>query len=192
MCTCGHLWVGHVGAPWGQQTYKPSSVPPHPCGAVVIYLGPPLPTASSGQPRDRPGVLVSLYLALLRVGFAQPAGLPTAGALLPHHFTLTPTPRFGQAQGRLLRAGAVCFCGTFRRVAPPGYCPAPSPGGARTFLPSAKCRAATTRSAGPSQSSSARGASQSGPAPILSFGDRGPGWPEHRPGDSPRGKRAEQ
>src|SRR3990172_4399283 len=31
----------------------------------------------------------SPYLALLRVGFAQPAGHPAAGALLPHRFTLT-------------------------------------------------------------------------------------------------------
>ena len=34
-------------------------------------------------------VVLPLYLVLLRVGFARPAGLPAAGELLPHHFTLT-------------------------------------------------------------------------------------------------------
>ena len=29
------------------------------------------------------------YLALLQVGFSRPDGHPPAGALLPHHFTLT-------------------------------------------------------------------------------------------------------
>ena len=32
-----------------------------------------------------------LYLVLLRVGFARPAGLPAAGELLPRHFTLACT-----------------------------------------------------------------------------------------------------
>ena len=49
------------------------------------------------------------------MGFAQPAGLPTTGELLPHHFTLTSISE------------AVCFCGTFRRVAPPGSYPASCP-----------------------------------------------------------------
>jgi len=31
---------------------------------------------------------MSPYLALLRMGLAQPTGLPAAGELLPHHFTL--------------------------------------------------------------------------------------------------------
>ena len=34
--------------------------------------------------------LLSLYLVLLQMGFAQPAGHPAAGELLPHHFTLIP------------------------------------------------------------------------------------------------------
>ena len=51
-----------------------------------------------------------------RWGFPQPAGHPAAGELLPHHFTLTP-----------ICIGAVCFCGTFRRLAPPGRYPAPCP-----------------------------------------------------------------
>jgi len=32
---------------------------------------------------------MSLYSVLLRMGFTQPTGLPIAGELLPHHFTLT-------------------------------------------------------------------------------------------------------
>src|SRR5438477_3090914 len=43
------------------------------------------------------------YLALLRVGFAKPARYRTAGALLPHLFTLT-----GDEPRRYI------FCGTFR------------------------------------------------------------------------------
>lgn len=33
---------------------------------------------------------ISPYSVLLRMGFAQPAGHPAAGELLPHHFTLIP------------------------------------------------------------------------------------------------------
>ena len=55
---------------------------------VTICLALPFPEGSSGQPGDRPGVLMSLYLALLRMGFTQPTGHPAAGGLLPHHFTL--------------------------------------------------------------------------------------------------------
>jgi len=94
---------------------------------------PPLAT----NPRTGPGSPSSSYSVLLRVGFAQPAGHPTAGELLPHHFTLTPNPLTIQGEANpFARPGAVCFCGTVRRVAPPGSYPAPSPGGARTFLPS--------------------------------------------------------
>jgi len=62
---------------------------------------------SSGQlaPRER-GESLSV---LLPVGFARPAILTAAGALLPHHFTLTARKR-----------AAVCFCGTFLRVTPTG------------------------------------------------------------------------
>src|SRR5205823_11994239 len=56
------------------------------------------------------------YLVLLRTGFAWPAGRPTAGGLLPHHFTLTG------------HAGRRChFCGTFLRVTPTGRYPASCP-----------------------------------------------------------------
>jgi len=69
--------------------------PPHTGRTAAIYLAPMSPSGSSGQPGDRPGVLISLYLALLRMGFTQPTGHPVAGGLLPHHFTLTPLTRGG-------------------------------------------------------------------------------------------------
>ncbi|MBA7650673.1 hypothetical protein ES703_58484 [subsurface metagenome] len=62
---------------------------------VAIYLALMLPPGSCGQPGDRPGVLMSLYSALLRMGFTQPTGHPVAGGLLPHHFTLTPLTQGG-------------------------------------------------------------------------------------------------
>jgi len=86
----------------GWQGYKPGSVPPL-LRAVTIHLDLVLPPGSCNQPGDigrapssapsspegggRSGV--SPYSVLLRVGFARPAGLPAAGELLPHHFTLT-------------------------------------------------------------------------------------------------------
>src|ERR1019366_3808227 len=51
---------------------------------------------------------------LLRAGFTWPAGHPTAGGLLPHHFTVA------AAAPRLCH-----FCGTLLRVAPTGRYPAP-------------------------------------------------------------------
>jgi len=68
------------------------------------------------------------------MGFTQPTGRPVAGELLPHHFTLT----------RLRRA--VCFCGTFRRVAPSGCYPASCPAEPGLSSPSRLTRAgAATR-----------------------------------------------
>jgi hypothetical protein len=48
----------------------------------------------SGAPAAYPGVVTDRIspapcVALLPVGFAEPAGHPTAGGLLPRHFTLT-------------------------------------------------------------------------------------------------------
>jgi len=83
---------------------------------ATIYLALPLPEGSSDQPGDRPGALSSLYLVLLRMGFAQPPVHTGAGGLLPRHFTLA-LP-FGRA---------VCFCCAFRRVSPPGRYPASCP-----------------------------------------------------------------
>ena len=85
-----------------KQTCKPSSVPQ---GRAVysrafVLLGPWGGDHLSGvtvthhlkrPTRGQAGHLKSSYLALLRMGFTQPAGLPAAGELLPRHFTLART-----------------------------------------------------------------------------------------------------
>ncbi len=55
------------------------------------YGGPPWRTSIEASPyRARPlGGAAFPYLALLHVGFAKPIRYRTAGALLPHLFTLT-------------------------------------------------------------------------------------------------------
>ena len=73
-------------------------------------LGPPIRSCS------RWGLPSPSSLSRKDPASAGPTGHPAAGALLPHRFTLTPT-----------RIGAVCLCGTFRRVAAPGSYPAPCP-----------------------------------------------------------------
>ena|SRR5687767_8487272 len=66
---------------------------------MVIYLGRQLPAASSNLPESDDGPdrtvppalrpAAPLCLVLLRAGFTEPASHLAAGALLPHHFTLT-------------------------------------------------------------------------------------------------------
>ncbi|CAI7978869.1 hypothetical protein FRAHR75_520055 [Frankia sp. Hr75.2] len=109
---------------------------------TVIYLGPPLPTASSGLPagsgeqpsdacaardRDRPGPLGlapgGVYLAA-RV-------TPGAGALLPHRFTLTGA----------MAAPAVCSLWHCPAGHPGWALPTTPPCGARTFLGGTRARA---------------------------------------------------
>jgi len=61
---------------------------------MAIHLGCPLPDTSSDptrRHRERATPSPS-YLILLRMGFARPTSHPAAGALLPHHFTLTGAP----------------------------------------------------------------------------------------------------
>ena len=100
----------------GKLTYKPNPVSRR-CrdgghlSSPDVAVGVKRPTRGRG-----PGVPLSPYLVLLRVGFAQPPGLPDAGELLPRLFTLIPTS-----------SGRYGFCGTFRRVTPPGCYPAPCP-----------------------------------------------------------------
>ena len=69
-----------------------------PFRVIIISLGLWSPTASSDLPedfgqttlsREETFPALSSYLVLLQVGFAKPIGHPTAGELLPHHFTLT-------------------------------------------------------------------------------------------------------
>src|SRR5262252_9007356 len=104
---------------------KPGSVPlGHPGGGdhlsgtpVSRRLKRPLPEGSASNLRSdrtgRPGRGSPSYLVLLRAGFTWPAGHPTAGGLLPHHFTLAGSRR------------RCHFCGTFLRVTPTGRYPAP-------------------------------------------------------------------
>ncbi len=54
-----------------------------------------MPVHRMGTPCGQHGITQHLYLVLLRVGFAKPVCHHTAGKLLPHHFTLTPTGRGG-------------------------------------------------------------------------------------------------
>ena len=101
---------------------KPGSVPPVARGRWPSIwdagLPAPLATATRGlgeQPFTAgplPGGGSPSYLVLLRAGFTWPAGHPTAGGLLPHHFTLAGSRR------------RCHFCGTFLRVTPTGYYPA--------------------------------------------------------------------
>ena len=66
-------------------------------------------------------------------GFA-PGGVyhaaPVSGGAVRSYRTLSPLPAVCEHLG-----GRFAFCGTFPRVAPAGYYPAPCFHGARTFLP---------------------------------------------------------
>ena len=80
------------------------------------------------------------YLALLRVGFTKPVRHRTAGALLPHLFTLTGMQEIGELPFPAFRR--YIFCGTFRllrALALRGTLPC----GVRTFLPQPKLTAIT-------------------------------------------------
>ena len=57
------------------------------------------------------------YSELLQVGFSERVCRQTAGALLPHLFTLAGPEGLGRC----------VFCATFRRVAPPSRYEAPCP-----------------------------------------------------------------
>src|SRR5437879_4522105 len=72
--------------------------------------------------RGLAGRPTSLYLVLLQMGFARPACHHAAGALLPHHFTLTRSRR--RYVSVALSVGSP----------PLGVTQHLSPGGARTFL----------------------------------------------------------
>ena len=95
------------------------------------YGGPPWRTSIEASPyRARPlGGAAFPYLALLHVGFAKPIRYRTAGALLPHLFTLT--GKFRDVRPRISRR--YVFCGTLRplrALALRGTLPC----GVRTFL----------------------------------------------------------
>ncbi|GBD37484.1 hypothetical protein HRbin36_02618 [bacterium HR36] len=84
------------GAKKRELACKPGSVPRQhvvmviPLGAAVtraLDAAYPGVTQATLEPAGA-GPALLLYLALLPVGFAEPVGRPTAGALLPHLFTL--------------------------------------------------------------------------------------------------------
>ena len=100
---------------------------------AVIYLGRRLPAASSGLPgaqtgRAAPwGVRVQLNCTLTPLAPAWPCsrwGLPGRPGHPRRRWSLTP-PFHHHRSDRV--APAVCFCGPFRRVTPPGCYPAPCP-----------------------------------------------------------------
>jgi hypothetical protein len=98
---------------WRQADFKPNSV--RPCGRGDHSSRPPV-SRKLKQPtrklrRAAAGAAIGTtfpYLALLHVGFAKPIRLRTAGALLPHLFTLTGA-----------EAPAVCFLWHFPSLTGP-------------------------------------------------------------------------
>jgi len=97
---------------------------------VIISLGPLLPTASSCLPkgsspkwRNGAGRSSPSYLALLQTGFAVPARLP--GTAVGSYPTISPLPADCTCANKIYRR--FVFCGTFRRVSPPGSYPASCP-----------------------------------------------------------------
>ena len=80
---------------------------------ATIYLGPPLPTGSSGQPGDGPDSLLPL-LGLAPDGVCLASDV-TTGAV-SSCLAFSPLPA-GVADAPPV--WAVYFCSTFRRVAPP-------------------------------------------------------------------------
>ncbi len=89
--------------------------------AVVIHLGPPLPTASCGLPEPQ----------ALRATASAPTwpcsgrGLPSRPCHQDRWWALTPP--FHPCPCPKWAVGGLPFCGTFRRVTPPGRYPAPCP-----------------------------------------------------------------
>ena len=83
--------------------------------------------AAARRPMSRDALLggqpLSPCSTLRQAGFARRLRYRNPGALLPHHFTLAGPPCGG--------LGRYVFCCTFRRVAPPGSCPAPCPSASR-------------------------------------------------------------
>ena len=113
--------------------------------AVAIPLGLPLLEASCSQPGDESSTHSPPIWPCSGWGLPAAASLQTAGS---SYLPISPLLR---------QAEAVCFCGAFRRVTPPGRYPAPCPVGARTFLslPTNRERAAT-RPTGPAHIVAAR------------------------------------
>ena len=88
---------------------------PDKIGTVTIHLAPMLPSGSSGQPGNRPGALSSPIWPCSGRGLH---GRTVTRSPVGSYPTISPLSR---------QVGAVCFCCTFRRVAPPGCYPASCP-----------------------------------------------------------------
>jgi hypothetical protein len=119
--------------PSAEYAYKPDSVPRergghHLSGPAVTVRLVAMELVRPGRPPRERG-----YRAiLLQVGFTRARVSADRRELLPHDFTLavlvlrTSPPPVGRRISAC-RDPAVCFCGTFLRVAPTGRYPAPCP-----------------------------------------------------------------
>jgi hypothetical protein len=128
-----------------QTVCKPGSVPPesgdgHSSGASVAErLARPTRAAVRRPARRHRHSRFRLPLLLgLAPGGVCPAA-PVAGGAVRSYRTISPLPPMKSHNG--IAGSAVCFCGTFPRVAPAGRYPAPRLRGARTFLPPPRPRA---------------------------------------------------
>ncbi len=143
------LWGPRKSAPPGRtpravrRGHKPGLVPPLVArgAAVIIRLGPPLPTGSSGLPRSFGRAALKRSKSDLAPGgvcLATPVSRD-AGALLPHPFSLTevrrpPVPR---RRATLETDPWVAVCSLLHLPSghPDRALPGTLPCGARTFLP---------------------------------------------------------
>lgn len=105
------------------------------------------------------------YLVLLRAGFAQPAGHPTAGALLPHHLTLTAVTPMVVDQ---MRTGWRCVSVRYPSGHPAWELPSALSRGARTFLDRRAASTAAARRPGNYHSSANRARIERGPTRLAS------------------------
>jgi hypothetical protein len=119
---------------------------------VAIFLGRRLPIASSDQPEDRPGTYGPPIWSCS--GWGLPSR-PVTRPLVRSYRTISPLPGAARASRGCYPSEAQCrspgrcgFCGTFRRVAPPGCYPAPCPVELGLSSPPACTEGAATRPTG--------------------------------------------
>ncbi len=98
---------------------------------MAIFLGRRLPIASSDQPEDRPGTYGPPIWSCS--GWGLPSR-PVTRPLVRSYRTISPLPGAARAsrgchppEDKCCGPGRCSFCGTVRRVAPPGCYPAPCP-----------------------------------------------------------------
>ena len=103
---------------------------------AIIHLGLLSPASSSNLPEDIAGHDIAFLFGLAPGGvYRATSCYQLRGALLPHHFTLTPCPA-------LAVAGRYLFCCTFRRLTPPRryLAPCPMEPGLSSFPPQGRKR----------------------------------------------------